>query len=196
MEIFGFNSYTDSKQFNGNSGGKSAYMKNPLKVLILIIIICSCSTQKTNSDNYLMLFRDRFPILDGNNWEVLVEMQDSKETTIFATKHFVDTILSVRVHRHILSSDSIVYEFIGAGREFNLGNDLVDYQELDENLNIIYWYKYTRDDERQKFFVSGKYYYQYIEGMLNRNQQEYFLKNKDSLESIIGDSIPNLPDSF
>jgi hypothetical protein len=182
--------------FKGDCASKSACMKNLLKVLILIII-CSCSRQqKTNSDNYLILFKDRFPIFDGNNWEVLVELQDSKETTIFATRHFADTILSVRVHRHILPSDSIVYEFRGAGREFNFENDLVDYQELDENLNIIYWYKYTRGDERQKFFVLGKYYYQYMEGMLNENQQEYFLKNKDSLERIGGDSIPNLPDSF
>jgi len=171
-------------------------MKRIVKILILFIS-CSCSGQKNpNPNDYLSLFKTHFTILDGDDWEVLVEWQDSREITIYATKHFADTVLGIRVHRHIVSEDRVIYEFRDANREFNFESDFVDYQGLDENLNVIYWYKYRREDEAEMVFVSGKYYYQYLEGLLNEHQQKYFLQNKDSLMQIRGNNLSTLPERF
>jgi hypothetical protein len=65
---------------------------------------------------------------------------------------------------------------------------------LQSPLDTLYIYKYPIANPEKITFDKGKYTYQYDFSELNKGQQIYYELNKDSLDTLRGNYLPELPE--
>ncbi len=59
--------------------------------------------------------------------------------------------------------------------------------------DTLYYYQAFMFGTMRKYFIRGKYFYDYYHGELEHSQEQYFIKHRDSLINIRGNKLPHLP---
>ena len=178
------------------------------KALIFSIISLSFSCTKieevsTASDvpsiSKFEEFKSAFPILSSYKWEIHSEYEsgDKKELEIELNGISADTTIAVGLIKWVeIKDDNLtncysISRFIKSVQDEGLTHQI--YTIGGQEIIFHYYYEGEFDIPEERVFMKGKYRYLFNLGVLDSLQTNYYLQNKDSLNQVKGDNLPELP---
>lgn len=164
-------------------------------ILILIIFfIAGCSFKGNELKNHLEKLKERYPTISVNGWEIL-DFENYLNKACYTLKR-TNSDTTVYMETCKVSHDSIWnpgddYYAIGSYRKSYSNGQYEHIINGFEDTNYHIKYMFAKPDSI--IFISGKYYYQYRYGLLNKNQKTFYVNHSDSLDKLRGNDLPELP---
>lgn len=160
-------------------------MKNIIVVMLLALLSCSTDNWLGN-DLYDPSGKKRIDYyVDSSGWEVVVENEKPSESYTQLKKMDGDTIKSLALVKYNHDKKVRVDTYSKIFKTGGTINEMVFRGEL---------FYYLKDSAGVKEFLHGEYNYRAINGLFKTSELDYYLLYQDSLASLVGDSLPMLPE--
>ncbi|MCK4638295.1 MAG: hypothetical protein KAT33_02635 [Bacteroidales bacterium] len=170
--------------------------------VFIIIIIFSCSNKRKIIDKHINNLYLQYPFFDKNNWELQSDYIFNYSIPggiICLEKKDGDTIkyLTFQIIR-----DKNEMKYFVNNHRYEFSDSLYFHEIYIYGRDTLCYFVQNKDNMIDKYFIIGKYYYQYEIDKSDhsklysssKGQSTYYLLNKDSLIKIRGNDLPELPE--
>ncbi len=165
-----------------------------LTPICFLMILLGCSHEDIKLKHHLVNLQERYPIIPTSGWKVLNYDQGPNTICYTLERKNLDTIVfmeSCRVLHDSIWNPGEEFYVISAYSKTYLDNDFK--YILNGIPDTNYYVKFAIKKPDSIIFISGKYYYQWRYGLLNKNQKTFYVNHSDSLEKLKGNILPELP---
>lgn len=171
------------------------YLVKTITTISIFILIISCTNGQKSNDKSIKLICNKYNFLPSDNWEIVEQIATNCDLDLAMLRNQSDTsiYLSAYISYINCTQDSVFILLKDYIKIYNC-NSKKCFMAFDETNSPIYQYFLFDENKDSIIFDFGKYRYLYDKDYLNRRQRLYYEQNKDSLERIRGNSIPDLPE--
>ena len=167
--------------------------KKNITMIFLIFILC-CSIENGELKHHLEKLQQRYSSIQTSGWKVLNYDQEPNTICYTLERKNLDTIVFMEfckvLHDSIWNPGEEYYAVV-AYRKLYKERDFehIIYGIQDTGYHI----KYPINQPDSIIFISGKYFYQWRYGLLNKDQKTFYVNHSDSLEKLRGNDLLELP---
>lgn len=162
--------------------------------IVLLLFFCGCSSQEIELKQHLINLKERYPTISTSGWNILNYEQGPNTICFTLQRKNLDTIV-------FMESCKVLHDSIwNPGEEFYVITHYAKEYIMNEFKHILYGITDTNyhiksplEKPDSIIFISGKYFYQRRNGLLNRNQETFYINHSDSLDKLKGNDLPELP---
>lgn len=152
-------------------------------VILLIFVTLACNSSLSIEES-LEKIAQITPI-DQDNWEIVEDLGQGNFKSYVLMQFKADTTHIL----HFMVEDTAVNLIY---HDIRFKDENFDYY-LSVKADTLYFYKENKIDSTMVFLV-GEYEYLYKRGRLTGKQHVYYRHHRDSLKSIRGNNLPELPE--
>ena len=169
-------------------------MKTIFYTFIILLFISSCKNNESY-EVYMSNIRQVNPQIKEGEWKVDYHYDLNGEENYHQYLIQGDTVfkldLFIYSKEHMKMFNFRNKYFFSYTKEYN--NDDYKYILYMVYSDTMYFYRTPINNNEEKYFYTGKYYYLDENIKLTLCQREYYLKHVDSLVKVKGNDVPDLP---
>ncbi len=195
MNLFVFNNKTkinfEIKAFFIKSTFHFKYLVSKITLLLVVVVFYSCDTKRMNKQISNIASETKQDDYFNFDWRLKHFFENDEFEYFIADYQKPDTSITLK------------FKHFKANGKCKIDEYYKRYLDIDDDCNYIlkwcydtlYFYNYDFDNEDwNRKFIVGKYYYLYENNQLNPYQRKYFELYRDSLIKVRGDDLPRLPE--